>query len=126
MNQKAQFFIISTIIVSFALVSMQLLFAGYNLTDPSKLFTLQEDYLFDNVRSAINTTFYSSLCPFTERNLNEVKADVESQLRGRRMLLNVTFTDPCGGDDVVKQSTTFTLNMTSFSYELYDEFTLTP
>lgn len=127
MNQRAQFFIISTIIVSFTLVGIQFLFAGYNLADASKPFTFQEDYFFNDVRSALNYTFYTSPCPLTERNLDEVKLDTEKRARHSRWLLNVTFTDPCtGSGELSKQSTTFFANLTSFNYNLYDEFTLAP
>ena len=126
-DKKAQFFIISTIIVSFTLVGNQFLFAGYTQADPSMVISLQEDYFFSDVKSAANATLYSSPCPVAERNLNEVKGDVEKRARERRWLLNMTFTDPCAGaNEATKQSTSFFVNLTSFNYRLYDEFVLLP
>lgn len=127
LHKSGQFFIISTIIVAFSLVGIQFLLAGYNLADPSKIFALQEDYLFFNTKAALNQTYYAYPCPLMERNLNEVKNGLERKLQTRLMILNVTFTDPCAGaGENTKQTTTFYVNLTSRTYVLYDEFTLAP
>ncbi|MBI4017696.1 MAG: hypothetical protein HY366_01995 [Candidatus Aenigmarchaeota archaeon] len=123
-ENHGQFFIISTIVVAFTLVGIQFLFAGYNLADASVPFTLQEDYLFSNLKDSFVRAYVVGQCPVLKSNLDEIKADAERTVQQRRMLLNVTYTQPCAG--MAKQDTTFTVNLTSFNYVLYDEFTLAP
>jgi hypothetical protein len=119
---KGQFFIISAIIVVISLVAIGGYLASYGRADPSIPISIDETFIFWNIKDQLNKTAHAYDCPELKNNLLEFEYLVEKNLADRGYHLNLTFEDPCTGPS--KQPFNVTMQLRSSRVQMYDKFIL--
>jgi len=124
LNKKAQFFIISMIIIVAVLIGIQSLFAGYSEVGLSKPFSSQEDFWFWNIKDQVTRSLKERSCPELEADFTEIKIVTEDYLARKGIEFNITNTTPiCDGSSRHIPTMIF-MNMTSVNTNLHEEFTV--
>lgn len=93
-SKKAQFFIISTVIVAIFLASISGLLRDYSAIDLSQIPEQKEGNLFVNAKENIKNTIDSCSCPGDKcpRNLKELERFLEEEAIKMGIGLNITNT----------------------------------
>lgn len=81
-SRKAQFFIISTVIVAISLASISSLFREYTRTDLSKTHGMNEGRVLRDVKGNVKEVLDSN-CPERRRNFRELEKMVEGEMLKR-------------------------------------------
>ncbi|MCD6478233.1 MAG: hypothetical protein J7K87_04485 [Candidatus Aenigmarchaeota archaeon] len=121
-KRKAQFFIISMVIIMAVLAGIQTLFAGYSEVDISKPYSSPEDFWFWNIKDQVTRALEERSCPDLEADFIEIKMSTENYLSGRGVEFNLTNTTPICDGNVRHVPTGIFMNMTSANVNLHKEF----
>ena len=124
LNKKAQFFIISMIIIVAVLIGIQSLFAGYSEVILSKPFSSQEDFWFWNIKDQVTRSLQERSCPELEADFIEMKMSTEDYLARKGIEFYIMNTTPICNGDLNPASTKIFMNMTSANINLHEEFTV--
>lgn len=124
LGSKAQFFIISMVVILAILISIQNLFAGYYGIDYSKPYDSPEDFWFWNIKSQITRTIEQGQCPELNADFIEIEISTEDYLAKRGVDLVIeNETSICSGSTKINPIT-IKMNMTSPNINLYKEFNI--
>ncbi|RLJ03082.1 MAG: hypothetical protein DRP11_01780 [Candidatus Aenigmatarchaeota archaeon] len=93
--KKGQFFIISTILIVAALISIEGYFSGYTEIDPLSTVDVSDQYIFWNVDDQLRETVSNYNCPELTTIAKEYEYFVESELKRGGYDLNIHFTRIC-------------------------------
>lgn len=124
LNSKAQFFIISMVVIVAILIGIQNLFASYYHIDLSSPYSHQEDFWFQDIKEQVKRTIKERSCPELASDFIEMKMVTESYLakKGVEFVLENT-TLICNGGTKVNPIT-IKMNMTSPNTELSEVFSV--
>lgn len=114
-NKKAQFFIISIVIVIANLSTISFLYSSYSSADLSQNFRSQEKYIFWDVQKELNQTVKNNKCPELNEKLIELKSLIEKEVKSRGMDIWINI-DKCSKPIEIK------LNLTSNERKIYEEW----
>ncbi|MFB6217132.1 MAG: hypothetical protein ABEJ72_09275 [Candidatus Aenigmatarchaeota archaeon] len=117
LGKKAQFFIISTVILAVFLSVISNNLGGYASIDTSSVSQKDEGLIFNNLKNQAKSIIDSNSCPDTITKLKDFKHYVRSDLRSRGMKFEMNVTDPC------PTPITISMNITSPDMEIRDRFT---
>lgn len=116
-SKKAQFFIISTVIVAVSLASISSFLRVYSAVDLSQISEQKEGDLFINAKGNIKDTL-DSCCPDEcPRNLKELKRFLEEEAMKRGIGLNITYTT-----SICSKPVNISMNLKSSNIIIRDEF----
>ncbi len=119
LSSKAQFFIISMVVIVSVLIGIQNLFAGYYAVDLSEPYKKQEDFWFRNIKEQTTRRIGQGECPELSADFVEIKMSTEKYLAKKGVefsIVNKTPICPKGGTITIK------MNMTSSNTQLSEEF----
>lgn len=114
---KAQFFIISTVIVAVFLASVTSLFRDYSATDLSKVPEIGKGEFFINSKEMVKKTIDGSdVCRERKRNLQELKNFLTREAMKRGVNLEISYEGVC------PKPVDVSINLTSSNLLIRDEF----
>ncbi|MCD6398455.1 MAG: hypothetical protein J7L08_00870 [Candidatus Aenigmarchaeota archaeon] len=124
LGSKAQFFIISMVVILAILISIQNLFAGYYNINYSKPYDDPEDFWFWNIKDQITRTIEQRECPELSADFIEIEMVTEEFLGKKGVDLIIENKTPiCNGSTKINPIT-IKMNMTSPNKNLYEEFNI--
>lgn len=90
-KSKGQWYIISAVMITGALLLISFLIKNYFISDPSDVARLREDFLFNNMKEQLNRTVDISSCDDLDSNLNEFVYFTRQRMAEKGVLLLVNF-----------------------------------
>lgn len=118
-DRKAQFFIISILIVIANLSAISFLYSSYSSADVAQVFKSQESYTFWNIQKEINATVKNNPCPGLDKKLTELRNMAEKEVKSRGIDLKINYKKKCP-EPVIE------MNLTSDDKSIYDEWEISP
>lgn len=118
-DKRAEFFIISAVIIASILMSVQGLFSGYSKVDFMEPIKSRETYTFRNIREQIKKTNASN-CDNLRRKLVEFRKMAEESVKERGYGFDMNLSTCTSGNISVD------MNLISSDYNIKDNFTATP
>jgi len=116
-TKKAQFFIISTVILALSLTAISNNLKGYGDVDMSQVAQENERDVFLNVKNQAKSVINSSNCPEAEIKLKDFRNYVTQELRSRNIDFSMEISDSC------PEPITVSMNLTSSDIIIRDRFT---
>ena len=123
-SRKAQFFIISMIIIIAILAGIQVIFAGYNDIDLSKPFLAQEFFWFQEIKEQVIRAVKTRSCPELSADFIEIKLMTEDYLARKGVEFTIENTTPICIGTTKYSPIEIEMNLTSRGIKLYDKFTV--
>lgn len=93
-QSKGQWFIISAVMVSAAFLVISSFLATYSEVDSSRSATINEDFIYKNVREQFQRVVTNSPCENLSTNLREFKYFAEKTVGEMGYLLVINYTEP--------------------------------
>lgn len=122
LSSKAQFFIISMVVIVSVLIGIQNLFAGYYAVDLSEPYKKQEDFWFRNIKEQTTRRIKQGECPELSADFVEIEMSTEKYLGKKGVEFTIENKTPiCSGDTKVNPIE-IKMNMTSPNTQLSEEF----
>lgn len=119
LDRKAQFFIISTVIITVFLTSISSLFRDYSKTDLSEVPNINGGEVFYNIKNNIRATARETSCPGEEkrreRNLRELKHFIQEESIKKGVGVNITYRQFC-------PTLRVSMRLTSENFDVKDQF----
>ncbi|MFB6088956.1 MAG: hypothetical protein ABEK36_04220 [Candidatus Aenigmatarchaeota archaeon] len=121
-DKKAEFFIISAVIIASILISIQGHFGGYSEADFTEVVTSREIYIFNNVKDEIkDIETDSGNCEEMHRKLIEFEDITEKQIKERGYDFNLQVSN-CNASGYVDVN----MALISSDYTIGDKFSTNP
>ena len=122
-RSKAQFFIISMVVIMAILIGIQNFFAGYYQIDLTKPYKRQEDFWFWDIKTQVIRAIRERSCPELESDFVEIKMVTENYLAKKGIEFVLENTTPiCIGNNKNSPSIGIAMNMTSSNVKLSEKF----
>lgn len=115
-GRKAQFFIISTVILAVFLTTISSSLKGYANVDMSQVAQKGEENTFLNAKDQAKNIINSSECPDVERKLDDFRNYVKEELRSNNIDFDMKVSDSC------PKPIRISMNLTASGIIIRDEF----
>lgn len=122
LSSKAQFFIISMVVIITVLIGIQNLFAGYYDVDLSGPYKKQEDFWFRNIKEQVTRRIKQGECPELEADFVEIKISTEKYLAKKGVEFIIENKTPICSGDIKINPIEIKMNMTSPNTKLSEKF----
>lgn len=100
-SNKGQWYIISAVIASGALLTIAIIFKSYFVVDSSKVALMDETYHFNVFKNGLQRTIQLSSCSELDRNLREFIQFSRQKMAQKGYLLTIFYTiNDCATKDV--------------------------
>ncbi|MFB6076327.1 MAG: hypothetical protein ABEK17_04245 [Candidatus Aenigmatarchaeota archaeon] len=119
-NRKAEFFIISAVIMASILISIQGLFGGYSDVDFTEVIKSRETYIFNSIKNEIKEISGND-CDDLRMKLVEFRDMTENQVKERGYDFNIQLGD-CNATGHIYVNMT----LVSSDYDIGDDFITNP
>ena len=123
-GQKAQFFILSALIIVSLAYMVSRWIEPLEIVDTSSVALAEEPFIFNNIKEkAVYAVSGSKSCEDLAYNILEYKRFVEGYTLGKNLKLSLTYSYPPCIDPTIPIPITFQLSLSSSQMDLSSDFT---